>query len=252
MTYSLRFATHILRYPQLYALLKERGWVAGYLGPYDGGYESTARRDLPDVGLTVMFEHAQSDGDNPDYVQFATSGRIWFARTADRTKEPLQLADVPELAFSEALRDVDLFVSVTSVALDPTWIDGGPPEHRDYWLQAADGPLTSAAEVRRAALERILPMLKVSSQLELTPRHVRVQGRLATYRIHIGSANIMVEPDNRFLCIVPSGRDRTKVFLPFDGDTTLGLILSKINLLAADDRITDESIRSQLAPRRSR
>lgn len=248
-TYSLRFATHILRYPQLYALLKERGWVAQYLGPYDSGYSSTARRELPDVSITAMFDHDQTDGGGRDRVEFATTGRLWFTRTGDRGKEPLELAAVPPLVFSEALRDVDLFVSVTSVALDPTWVDRGPPEHHEYWLASSNAPLSATADVRRAALARLLPMLQAADQVELLPRHVRVRGKLGTYLIHIGSANTMIEEENRYLCIVPSGRERGQVFLPFDGDATLSVILSKINMLVADDRIKDESIRSQL-PRR--
>ena len=33
--------------------------------------------------------------------------------------------EVPALVFSEAMRDVDLFVGVTTIATDPTWADGG-------------------------------------------------------------------------------------------------------------------------------
>ncbi|MEU0551753.1 DUF4132 domain-containing protein [Micromonospora sp. NPDC005979] len=36
-TYSNRFAAHILRYRQANALLRARGWQAGYLGTWDGG-----------------------------------------------------------------------------------------------------------------------------------------------------------------------------------------------------------------------
>jgi hypothetical protein len=61
----------------------------------------------------------------------------------------------------------------------------------------------------------------------------------------------MMEPGSRYLCIVadrsvrgaaPSGR----IWLPFEGDTTLSLILSKAFLLAADTAITDPAIVSQL------
>ncbi len=66
------------------------------------------------------------------------------------------------------------------------------------------------------------------------------------YRIHLGSANIRVEPDDRYLCIVPrrSAAPRN-LFLPFE-DERLSVILSKAFLLAADDAIRDVSIRHQL------
>jgi hypothetical protein len=55
-----------------------------------------------------------------------------------------------------------------------------------------------------------------------------------------------MEPDNSYLCIVPS-RTRTtaKLFLPFEDDR-LSVILSKAVLLAADSDITDASIRAQI------
>jgi hypothetical protein len=40
------------------------------------------------------------------------------------------------------------------------------------------------------------------------------------------------------------------VMLPFDGDQVLSVILSKAVLLAADDKITDETILRQLSHRR--
>ena len=78
-----------------------------------------------------------------------------------------------------------------------------------------------------------------------------VRGTLRTYKIHLGSSNIMMEPNNRYLCIVPDrGRDNIlpgqNVFLPFEGDNTLAVILSKAFLLADDSKIKDQSILSQI------
>jgi len=60
-----------------------------------------------------------------------------------------------------------------------------------------------------------------------------------------------MEPNDRYLCIVPdrSGigpRSREDVFLPFEGDGTLAVILSKAFLLASDKSIKDSSILSQI------
>jgi hypothetical protein len=41
-----------------------------------------------------------------------------------------------------------------------------------------------------------------------------------------------------------------KVFLPFEGDQTLAIVLSKAFLLAADTKITDPSIVSQIREER--
>ena len=61
------------------------------------------------------------------------------------------------------------------------------------------------------------------------------------YRIHLGSGNILMEPNDRYLCIVPArgaaSASTGKVFLPFEGDGTLAVILSKALLLAEDKSI---------------
>ena len=62
------------------------------------------------------------------------------------------------------------------------------------------------------------------------------------------SGNILMAPDNQYLYIV-AARDAHagKLFLPFDDDPLLGLILSMAFLLANDTKITDPSITCQIA-----
>ena len=247
--YSNRFAAHVLRYQQAYALFKERGWAANYLGPYDGGYEGQARRDFPEAGLTAFFDHYPADTGPFAYpVDLCSTDRVFFCRTGDRRRSQVPLDEVPELVFSEAMRDVDLFVSVTSIALDPQWADRGEDPHFAYWREHSFGELTQNAVIRREALARLVPKLKIAPRLELTSRYLRVQGKLNSYKIHIGSGNILIEPDDRYLCIVPAS-GRAKVMLPFDGDQILSIIVSKAVLLAADDKITDPTITGQLNAR---
>ena len=152
------------------------------------------------------------------------------------------------------MRDVDLFVGVASIALDPAWIDRRGAGHVDYWRAFSFGELSETAQTRRDALARIVPKLKIAGRLELGDRFLRVHGRLNMYKIHLGSANIQIEPDDRYLCIVPGGGGprSSKVMLPFDGDQVLSVILSKAVLLAADDKITDETILQQLRRRPGR
>ena len=75
-----------------------------------------------------------------------------------------------------------------------------------------------------------------------------MRGDLRTYKIHLGSGNILMEPNDQYLCIVPAGR-APRVFLPFPDDTRLAVILSKAVLLAHDTKIDDPTIVQQLAPR---
>jgi len=60
-----------------------------------------------------------------------------------------------------------------------------------------------------------------------------------------------MEPNDQYLCIVPGSYGKStggadKIYLPFEGDRTLSIILSKALLLAEDDKITDSTITRQL------
>lgn len=75
-----------------------------------------------------------------------------------------------------------------------------------------------------------------------------MDGQKHTYRIHVGSGNILMSPNDQYLCIVPArGTKPTGVrFVPFEGDEMLAVVLSKAFLLAGDHRITDPSIVRQI------
>ena len=102
-------------------------------------------------------------------------------------------------------------------------------------------------------LERIVPRLKIADRCSFADRFLIVRGDLRTYKIHLGSGNVLMEPDNHYLCIVPGQGIGTKplgrVFLPFEGDRTLSIIISKALLLADDRGITDPTIVTQIRGR---
>lgn len=244
--YSNRFAAHIVHYRQLYALFKERGWQANFLGRHEGGYDGRARAEFGDGAWRACFHHEPAADDGDHTPEHAATDQVRFERRDGRRWREAPLAEVPPLVFSEAMRDVDLFVGVTSIATDPDWTDRGGDRYTGYWRTAAFGALTASAEVRREALERIVPRLRIAGRCTLDGRFLIVRGDLGTYRIHLGSANVLMEPRDAYLCIVPSrGKGEGKVFLPFE-DERLSLILSKAFLLAADTKITDRSILTQI------
>ncbi|GAA0558517.1 hypothetical protein GCM10010172_46920 [Paractinoplanes ferrugineus] len=241
--YSNRFAGHILHYRQTNALMRERGWAADYLGQWDGGYHGEAKKEFGGGEWQAVFFHDWVESST--WAQpFCATDQVRFGRRDGRAWAITPLAEVPPLVFSEAMRDVDLFVGVTSIAADDNWRDRG--EHRDYWRSAAFGALTPRGETRRDALARLLPRLALGRCSELRERFLRVEGKLGAYRIHLGSANILMEPDDAYLCIVPDRGRAGKLSLPFDDDPVLSVILAKAILLAADDKITDETITRQL------
>ena len=76
-----------------------------------------------------------------------------------------------------------------------------------------------------------------------------MRGNKRTYKIHLGSGNILMEPNDEYLCIVPDSRLRgaqDDLFLPFEGDSTLSIIISKALLLADDAKIKDPTITRQI------
>jgi hypothetical protein len=252
-TYSNRFAGHVLKYGQAKALLQGRDWSGLQLGYWEGGYEGEAAKELGDpadgIRWRAQFYLDLVDTDeahNHDRVSFCASDQVRFDRNDGTGWEPQPLTHVPPLLLSEIMRDVDLAVGVASIAADPEWTDRGEDRYQAYWREAGFGALGESAKVRREVLSRLLPRTKIAGQVELTDRFLRVKGSRRTYKIHLGSGNILMEPNDAYLCIV-AARDQhsSKVFLPFE-DERLALILSKAFLLADDTRITDETILLQI------
>ena len=274
-TYSNRYAAHILRQHQFNALCAARGWKNSLRLMVDD-YFPPAAKALPQWNLRAEY-WIEGIGDNygtatnetgtylyitTDQVRFyqfdarpnaAHAGGGGYHATrwnGQGNAEPQPLEDIPPLVFSEIMRDVDMFVGVASIGNDPNWLDGGPEvRYRDYWHTYSFGDLTESAKTRKQVLEMIIPRLKIAERCKLKDKFLVVRGDIRTYKIHLGSGNILMEPNDQYLCIVPSrgkemGKDR--VFLPFEGDQTLAVILSKAFLLAEDKKITDPTITRQI------
>ncbi|MFF9777138.1 hypothetical protein ACF1HJ_26200 [Streptomyces sp. NPDC013978] len=133
-------------------------------------------------------------------------------------------------------------------------LQDGEPEGRfvEYWTSYGFGELDQSAETRRALLERLVPRLAIADRCTLEGRFLQVEGALHTYRIHLGSGNILRSPNDRYVCVVPKstvadGNGTTQTgYLPYEGDRMLAVILSKAMLLAKDTEITDPTIVSRL------
>ena len=276
-TYSNRFASHVIRQHQFVSLCRERGWKFKAMGNWDS--HNTPSLELGQYNLVAKFDvefPEAGDGDDESttahgvYLAIGT-GRIEFVplKVAEpdnvesgpfglllprkfrglRRAAALRLEEIPALVFSEVMRDCDLFVGVTSIGTDPAWSrDHADDPHLGYWEQFAFGDLNTASENRKAVLESLLPKLAIRDRCRLDGKFLVVRGDLHEYRIHIGSANVLMEPGSRYLCIVHGpGDTAANLPLPFDGDRILGLILSKALLLINDAKIKDPSIARQLS-----
>ncbi|RBQ15014.1 hypothetical protein DP939_38180 [Spongiactinospora rosea] len=235
---SARFDGHVLRYRTLRALFKERGWAAEFQGHWET--DGHARRVLAGGGWRAALAHGLYD------EHHAVTGGVHFERLGGGGWRCVPLTEVPPLVFSEAMRDVDLFVAVASIAVDPRFAEAGPDTLHDSWRSGAFGALPPSAEVRRDALARLIGRTAIAERCTMTDRFLVVRGDLRTYKIHLGSANVLMEPNDAYLCIVTGREPGTRLFLPFEEDGRLALILSKAFLLADDTAITDATIIRQI------
>lgn len=245
-TFSNRFASHILQQHQFRALCQARGWSVPAYGSWDPGGAVPVKR-LPERGLNVEFWVEPVEGSlEQERFQFLflSTDQVRFT---DSAGQPLALAEVAPVLFSELMRDVDLFVSVANVGNDPTWPQRAVADQRDVWSTAAFGPLSETGKTRHTVLRDLLPGLAIAPQCRLEERYLVVTGKRRSYRIHLGSANVRMEPNDQYLCIVQDHQNAgARVRLPFEGDAILSLILSKAFLLVDDDTITDRAILSQI------
>ncbi len=248
--YSNRFAGHVFGQIQARALMKGRGWAPVAVAWWDDGIDQgVARRTFDSAGIRAEFYYDPIHEQEPtasDLYPYCTSDQVRFVdATSDET---IALADVPPLVLTEALRDVDLFIGVTSIGADPEWLDRGTQRQFDtYWHTYGFGELSAAGQIRRDILSQLIPRLAIANRCELDDRYLTVRGDLRTYRIHLGSGNILMSPNDQYLCIIAARDGQSqKLFLPFDDDPVLSLVLSKAFLLADDTAIKDPTITAQI------
>ncbi len=276
-TYSNRFGAHVIKQHQFNALARGRGWKNKLRLMVDDEYPP-ASREIRAHGLRAEFwvegigDHHGTDTNESGVFHYLATDQVRFYpadaaqasahaygggygawRTSD-TAPGLPLESIPALTFSEIMRDVDLFVGVASVGNNAEWNDGGPGgTHRDYWNRFSFGELSGTGEGRAELLKGLIPRLAIAPRCSFDGKFLRVRGDLREYKIHMGSGNILMEPNDQYLCIVPTSRAGDiagdgKLFVPFEGDRTLAIILSKALMLAEDRSIKDPSIVRQIGP----
>jgi hypothetical protein len=226
--------------------------VAGQLARLDD--TRPAPVDLEEIAARLVeaarLLSAQPAGTGYEEIRYCRSGEVRFFRADDRKSvDPLPLREVPAEVFSEAMRDVDLFTSVASVAIDQLWRDLDEPRISVYRDLSAFAVLPESAQTRRDVLQRLISRSRIADRCTFEERHLRVRGDLRAYRIHLGSAQVLMEPNDEHLFIRlpkgPTAADVNGVFMPFD-DTLLGHVLAIAFLLAEDAKIRDDTIRRQI------
>jgi hypothetical protein len=217
---SHRFAGHAVNGKVAGQLLSGRGWST------HGEYDKHQATRLAAPGLTAALRcELRGYFGLGDVV---VTGEVQFLTDSG----PVPLAEVPPLAFSEVMRDLDLVVSVAGT--EPAGYASPVSAH-------------SRAQLLSALIEDLgLDRVTVEGSAAV------VRGSRATYRVHLTSGSIHLEPGG-YLCAVPAsfgGTAHKQLFLPFaDEDRMTSVILSKVLLLNDDEHITDPVILAQLPPR---
>jgi Domain of unknown function (DUF4132) len=254
--YTERYAGHVLRFGQAYGLARRRGWVGGFLsGAWDGGDTANAHRDYPAAGLRASWAIAQFDDMSREIaVDLCLTERVWFSPLGDADMAPIPLADVPAEVFSEAMRDLDLVVSVTTVATDPLWLEHyrGWPAIDQYWERITRGGLDQLRVNRRDILARFCDGPETSQRYQLTDRELVVTGSLGTYRIDLATANVQTDPGGKWLSFdtrtAPDKAYRHDILgLPaIDDDEILQRILVRAAILADDEQLASRKLLKQI------
>lgn len=212
-----RYEGHQLNPKQALALWGQRGWIAA---PEEG-----VRRTFHAEGLIAAVEFLNGFY-TPLEVEGLTIAGVRFYRREDW--KILALNEIPPRLFSEIMRDLDLVVSVAHQG-------GVDPE-----------ATASTVEMRSALVRETCRLLKLHN-VQLQKSHVLITGQLGSYSVHLGSAIVHRQPGGA-LCIVPvHSQHRSRIFLPFiDNDPKTAEVVSKVLLLARDQKIQDPTILEQL------
>ena len=217
MDKSRRYAGHQIQPSKTVALLKTRRWV---VDDYEGLQKVYYKENI------IAKMYAMTDWYSPAEVEAPTIEDIVFYDR--KTFEPLRINDVPDLVFSEVMRDIDLVVSVAHVGdVDP---------------EASQ----STIEMRRAIVEFNAKLFKLKN-ITFTESHALIKGTRAEYSIHLGSGVIHQKAGATIEVLPVHSQHRGRIFLPFiDEDPKTAEIMSKVLLFAQDEKIKDIFILEQI------
>ncbi|MBE6640925.1 MAG: DUF4132 domain-containing protein [Ruminococcaceae bacterium] len=218
MLHSLRYAGNQIQPAKTVGALKSRRWVADI---EDGLQKVYYKENI------VAQIYALADWFSPADIEAPTLE--WVCFTDRKTGKEIKIADIPDIVFSEVMRDVDLAVSVAHA--------GGVDPETSH----------STTEMRAAILSFVLPMFRIAN-VKVEGRHAIVEGKLAEYSVHLGSG-VVHQLGGAMIPVLPvHSQHRGKIFLPFvDDDPKTAEIISKVLLFAEDSKIKDPTILSNIS-----
>ncbi len=214
---SRRYDGNQIQPRKTYALLKTRNWIADY---YEGLQKVYYQENI------IATIYAMADWFSPADIEAPTLEYVAFYDR--KTFKSLAIKDIPEIIFSEVMRDVDLAVSVAHV--------GGVDPEASH----------STVEMRRAIVEFTLPLFKLTN-VTFEKNFAFIQGKLADYNIHLGSGVIHQAAGAQIAVLPVHSQHRGRLFLPFvDDDPKTAEVITKILFFAEDFKIKDPFILKQI------
>lgn len=214
---SMLFSGNQIQPQKTASTLKSRRWVADY----EEGLQKIYYKEN-----IAAFIFAMADWFSPSDVEAPTLEYVVFADR--KTGKRLKIKDVPDIIYSEVMRDVDLAVSVAHA--------GGVDPETSH----------STIEMRKAIVACNLSLFQTKN-VSLEGNHAVINGKLGQYTVHLGSG-VVHQLGNAMLFVVPvHSQHRGRIFLPFvDDDPKTAEIMSKILLFAEDKKIKDPNILRQI------
>ncbi|WP_336018742.1 DUF4132 domain-containing protein [Fusobacterium polymorphum] len=214
---SLRYAGHQVQPAKTVALLKTRRWIID-------GQEGLEKVYYKENIIAKIF--ALADWFSPADIEAPTLEEVQFFDR--KTLKPILIDDVPDLIFTEVMRDIDLVVSVAHIGdVDP---------------EASH----STIEMRKAIVEFNCKLFKLKN-VTFTENHALIKGERAEYSIHLGSGLVHQKAGSAINVLPVHSQHRGRVFLPFiDDDPKTAEIMAKVLLFAQDDKIKDVFILEQI------
>lgn len=214
---STRYAGNQIQPLKAKACLKTRRWVADVeTGLQKVYYKENIVATI--YALADWFSPADIEAPTLEWVEF-------FDRKSGRG---MRIEDVPDIIFSEVMRDVDLAVSVAHA--------GGVDPETSH----------STIEMRAAIIEFTLPLFKLDN-VRFEGTHAFITGERADYSIHLGSGVVHLQGGPMINVLPVHSQHRGKLFLPFvDEDPKTAQIISEILLFAEDKKIKDPFILDQI------
>lgn len=138
--------------------------------------------------------------------------------------KPLLIEDIPPVLFSEAMRDIDLIVSVA------------------HYGEVDPEASLSTIDMRIALIITLLRLMKLEN-VRLEKSHALIKGQFGEYTVHLGSGIAHMQAKGMLPIVPVHSGQRGRVFLPFaDDDPKTAEIVTKVILLAEDNKIKDVNI----------